>query len=535
MRGLAARKGLPAKRMASGCAGWEEIVSLEEDYKPALLSVRSMSKSFGSVKALIDTDLDLYPGEVLALMGENGAGKSTLVKILAGLHMPSSGEIRIAGQKTELPNPRASTAAGISTVHQELLLFGELTVAENIFSGHYPRTSWGSIDWNRMRNKARELLADLDCYDLDVDAKVATLSVAMRQRVEIARALNQDAQALILDEPTAALAESDAERLLAIVDRLRKRGVGIIYVSHRMKEIFKIADRMAVLRDGKLIGVVDRDDATPGMLVKMMVGREIDQAFPKLEAEIGGPVLEVEGLNRGHMVKDATFNVRSGEIVGFAGLVGSGRTELAHVLFGATPADSGTIKVDGSQVQINSPKDARNCGIAYVPEDRGQQGLVRPMTIRENLTMSVLDRLSPAGFVNRREERKIAKSGFERLGVRASGIEQIVGTLSGGNQQKVVIAKWLETEPKVLILDEPTRGIDVGAKAEIHRLIGEMAQAGLAIIVISSELPEVLAVSDRVLVIADGHITAEFDRKDAHPEAVGHAMTITKESGRSAA
>lgn len=492
---------------------------------PPVLSVEGISKSFGPVTALSDVNFDLRAGEVHALMGENGAGKSTLVKVLAGLHRQSAGQILIGGQPVEFDSPRDATAAGISVVHQELLLFGELTVAENVFAGHYPRKSSGLVDWHLMRQQARALLADLDCHDLDVDTKLASLSVAMRQRVEIARALNQNAQVLILDEPTAALTESDAQRLLDIVLRLRDRGVGIIYVSHRMNEIFRISDRMTVLRDGKYVGTVDADQTDEAALVSMMVGRSIDQVFPKADVPIGAPMLEVQGLSCGPLVQNASFTVHKGEILGLAGLVGSGRTELALTLFGITPAESGTIRIDGQQVSITSPRDARNAGIAYVPEDRGHQGLVKPMSIRENITMAILDRLSPGGFLRRAEERQVAQDGFNRLGVRAAGIEQRVGDLSGGNQQKVVIAKWLETRPKLLILDEPTRGIDVGAKAEIHRLMGEMAGQGLAILMISSELPEVLAMSDRVLVIAEGRIAAELDRDEATPETVGMAMT----------
>jgi ABC-type sugar transport system ATPase subunit len=490
-----------------------------------LLAVRDISKRFGAIHALRTVELDLLPGEVHALMGENGAGKSTLVKILAGMHAPSGGQILVDGREIKLPSPRAATEAGIAVVHQELLLFGELTVAENIFAGRYPRRAGGLIDWPRMRSRARALLADLDCHDLDVDRKLGTLSVAMRQRVEIARALNQDARVLILDEPTAALGESDAERLLEITRRLRDRGVGILYVSHRMNEIFRVADRMTVLRDGAYVGTRDAASTTEADLVSMMVGRSVDQIFPKITVPIGGPVLEVEGLNQGPLVRDVSFTLRAGEILGIAGLVGSGRTELALTLFGVTPAQSGTIRLNGRALRVTSPRGARDAGIAYVPEDRGHQGLVKPMTIRENISMAVLDRISPAGFVRRAEESRLARAGFDLLGVRASGIEQVVGQLSGGNQQKVVIAKWLETGPSVLILDEPTRGIDVGAKAEIHRLMGEMVGRGLSIIMISSELPEVLAMADRVMVIAEGRVSATFDRATATPQAVGLAMT----------
>lgn len=494
-----------------------------------ILSVRDISKSFGPIRALKTATFDLFPGEVHALMGENGAGKSTLVKILAGLHAPSGGHILVAGTETTLPSPRAASKAGIAVVHQELLLFNELTVAENVFSGHNPMRG-GIVDWSAMRSRARELLADLDCHDLDVDRKVGSLSVAMRQRVEIARALNHDARVLILDEPTAALGERDAERLLDIVLKLRARGVGIIYVSHRMNEIFRIADRMTVLRDGTFVGTRPAAETTEGELIGMMVGRAVDQIFPKVDVPIGPPVLEVEGLTSGPLVKNATFTLRKGEILGIAGLVGSGRTELALTLFGITPAQSGTIRLNGKPLRVNSPRAARDAGFAYVPEDRGHQGLVRPMTIRENISMAVLDRISPMGFISRTREAALARKGFDLLGVRAANVEQQVGQLSGGNQQKVVIAKWLETNPSVLILDEPTRGIDVGAKAEIHRLICELAGRGLAILMISSELPEVLAMSDRIMVIADGRISATFDRVGATPEAVGRAMTSRREA-----
>lgn len=488
------------------------------------LSLSAITKKFGTITALKHVDFQLRPGEVHALMGENGAGKSTLVKVMAGMHQPTSGQIQINGVDTILSDPKTAGHAGISIVHQELLLFAELSVAENIFSGAYPRRS-GAIDWAFMRKRSRDLLRELDCHDLDVDRKVGTLSVAMRQRVEIARALRQDARILILDEPTAALGENDAERLLEIVKMLRGRGVAIIYVSHRMNEIFRIADRITILRDGSHVATRDAATTTEAELVALMVGRAVEQVFPKIEVPIGGPVLQVQNLTRGKLVRNATFTLHKGEILGIAGLVGAGRTELAHVLFGITPAESGSIRLNGRDLTISTPRQARDAGIAYVPEDRGHQGLVKSLSIRENISMAVLDRISPAGFITRLREAALAQRGFDLLGVRASGIEQPVGQLSGGNQQKVVIAKWLETNPAVLILDEPTRGVDVGAKSEIHRLMGEMVANGLSILMISSELPEVLAMSDRVMVIAEGQITAILNRTEATPESVGMFMS----------
>jgi rhamnose transport system ATP-binding protein len=492
----------------------------------SLLSLKGVSKSFAGVKVLKDVDFDVVAGEVHALLGENGAGKSTLIKILSGVHTPDGDTpVMVAGEPRRFRSPREARAAGIATVYQELLLFPELTVAENVFLGHAPRTAWGGIDWPRMRREARRLLDSLDSHDLDVDAKVGLLSVANRQRVEIAKALSQDARVLIMDEPTAALAEADVRRLIDVVKRLRQRGVAIVYVSHRMPEIFELADRVTVLRDGALVGTRRIDEVDEAGLVSMMVGRAIERLFPKVEVPIGEAVLELRNLTYGRKVRNASLTLRAGEILGLAGLVGSGRTELALTIFGITPATSGEIRLDGKSVTIDSPRAARDLGIAYVPEDRGLQGLVRPMTIRENVSMAVLDSLSSGFAIRFGEEARRAAEAIRRLGVRARGPEQIVRQLSGGNQQKVVLAKWLETKPRVLIMDEPTRGIDVGAKAEIHALMGTLARDGVAILMISSELPEVLGMSDRILVIAGGEIVAELDRAEATPDAVGAAMT----------
>ncbi|WP_024510959.1 sugar ABC transporter ATP-binding protein [Bradyrhizobium sp. ARR65] len=495
---------------------------------PAFVTLSGISKAFAGVRVLKDVSFDVRPGEVHALLGENGAGKSTLIKILSGLYTPDTGTIIIDGKNVKFASPRDATAAGIATVYQELLLFPELSVAENVFLGNYPRTSMGIIDWAEVRSRTRELLDSLDTHDLDVDDKVLSLSVAQRQRVEIAKALSKNARVLIMDEPTASLVEADVRRLMDIVRQLRARGVGIIYVSHRMSEIFALADRVTVLRDGAFVATRDVGDVDEAGLVALMVGRSIESLFPKLDVPIGETVLEVKNLNHGRHVRDISFGLRKGEVLGVAGLVGSGRTELALTLFGMTPATSGEILLDGRPVSIRSPLQARDLGIAYVPEDRGLQGLVKPMTIRKNVTMATLEKVSSGMFLRAREEASRAMAAVKRLGIRCRNIDQPVAQLSGGNQQKVVIAKWLQTNPRILILDEPTRGVDVGAKSEIHLVMGELVKQGVAILMISSELPEVLGMSDRVLVMSDGRITDVLDRAEATPERVGAAMTAPR-------
>ncbi|MBL8154547.1 MAG: ATP-binding cassette domain-containing protein, partial [Anaerolineae bacterium] len=370
-----------------------------------------------------------------------------------------------------------------------------------------------------------ELLASLNITDLDVRRKVGSLNVGNRQRVEIAKALSINARVLIMDEPTAALTESDVVRLFEIVRLLKQRGVGVVYISHRLQEVFELADRSTVLRDGQYVGTRPVSETTEDQLISMMVGRTIDNLFPKLPGERGKPVLEVRDLNRPPLTRSVSFTVHAGEIVGLAGLVGSGRSELAQVIFGMTPAQSGDILLEGKPVRIQHPGTAVQLGIAYVPEDRGTQGLIKQMTIRENASMAVLRILSRASFINQREEKSLAQRAIEQLSIRATSYEQIVNKLSGGNQQKVVVSKWLASKPKLLIMDEPTRGIDVGAKAEIHRLMSELAvKQGLAVLMISSELPEVLGMSDRILVMREGRLVAEFSRSEATQEKVVTAM-----------
>ena len=490
----------------------------------AILTLKGISKSFPGVRALSEISFDVRPGEVHALLGENGAGKSTLIKIMSGVYQPDAGAMTLDGKPTSFVSPEDAQKSGIATIYQELLLFPELTVAENIFMGHAPKNRFGAIDWSAMRDRAREVLDSLDIRDLDVRQPVGQLSVGNRQRVEIAKALSHNARILIMDEPTAALTEHDVTRLFGIVRLLRARGVGVVYISHRLEEVFLLADRVTVLRDGEFVATKQVTDTSHDDLIQMMVGRRIEHLFPKVDAKFGEVVLELQDIVRRPMTKGISLKLRAGEILGIAGLVGSGRSELAEVIFGMTPAESGTISIDGKPVTIASPTDAKYLGIAYVPEDRGRQGLVRPMSIFQNVSLASLKRVSKNTFIDRKAESVLASDSVKQFNIRASGIGQIVGKLSGGNQQKVGLSKWLATEPRILIMDEPTRGIDVGAKAEIHRLMSELAAKGMAIIMISSELPEVLGMSDRILVMRAGRIVAEVSRADATQAGIAGAM-----------
>ncbi|MGI9510830.1 MAG: sugar ABC transporter ATP-binding protein [Geminicoccaceae bacterium] len=497
-----------------------------------VLEVRNINKLFPGVRALNDVQLDVLPGEVHALLGENGAGKSTLIKIISGVYQPDGGSVRIQGTEVNFQSPLEAQSAGIAAIYQELLLFPALTVAENIYMGHPPRNRFGGVDWQTMRRNASDILGSLDIHDLDPSRVVGTLSIGNRQRVEIAKALSRDAHLLIMDEPTAALTEADVERLFEIVRKLCERDVGVIYISHRLEEVFELADRVTVLRDGgyvgtKLVTETSRDD-----LISMMVGRTIDSLFPKKQVDLGGVVLRVENLHRPPLTKNVSLTIKSGEIVGLAGLVGSGRSELAQAIFGVTLAYSGEVYLAGEKINIRSPRDAKALGIAYVPEDRGIQGLIRPMTLRENISLAVLERLVSGMTINREDERALAENAIVQFGIRASSDEQVVDKLSGGNQQKAVLAKWLATNPRILIMDEPTRGVDVGAKAEIHRLMGELVEQGLAILMISSELPEILGMSDRILVMREGEIVAAFDRDEADQEEIAGAMMGIRHQSR---
>jgi rhamnose transport system ATP-binding protein len=491
--------------------------------RAALLRATDISKSYAGVHALRGASLELRAGEVHALVGENGAGKSTLIKILTGAVQPGSGEILIEGRAVTQHSPRAAKARGIAAIYQQPALFPELSVAENLAIGVEIHGAWGRIDWRARRERAAQLLSRVGAR-IDPEAEAGDLSMAEQQLVEIARALGADAKVLILDEPTASLPEDDARNLFRVIGELRARGVGVIYITHRLEELREIADRVTVLRDGQTIATHDMRDVTREQLIQMMVGRELSTVFPKRPVPIGEPVLELRGVGcAASGVHDVTLEVRGGEIVGLAGLVGAGRTELARAVFGLTPADAGEIRVRGRGVHVGSPTDAIALGIAYCPEDRRRHGVVPEMAVSANVTLAALDRFSNGralGPLDFARERAVATDYVRRLGVKTPSIFTSVGALSGGNQQKVALSRWLLTEPAVLILDEPTQGIDVAAKAEIHSLMMGLAEQGTAILMISSELPEILGMSDRVAIMRDGTVVEVLDRAEASAERV---------------
>ena len=482
-----------------------------------------ISKRFGATQALDGVSLELRPAEAHALVGENGAGKSTLVKIFAGVHQPDTGRIELDGTAVQIHGPAHARELGIAVIHQEPRLFPDLSVAENVFLGHQPTTPLGTIDWARMRRAADRLFGELE-VSISAEAPVRGLSMADQQLVEIAKALSLDARILIMDEPTASLSLHEVERLFSIVRPLRDRGLAVLFVSHRLEEVFDLCERATVLRDGKHVITAPVSQLTTADLVRHMVGRDVS-LFPPAATAPGEVLLEARHLGRGDTFRDISFSVRAGEIVGFAGLIGAGRTEVARVLFGIDRADQGEVFLQGRPVVFDSPSAALRAGIAYVPEDRHQQGLVLDFPIASNVSLPILPRLFPRFFVDRPVELELAERYATQLRVRMTDVEQLVSALSGGNQQKVVIAKWLATQPRVLILDEPTRGIDIGAKVEVHRIISELAAGGLGIILISSDLPEVLAMSDRVLVMHEGRLTAELSRAEATEERVMFAAT----------
>jgi rhamnose transport system ATP-binding protein len=493
------------------------------DPAPALELI-GISKRFGAVQALKDVDLQLFGGEVHALVGENGAGKSTLVKILAGIHQPDTGRVLLNGKDLVLSGPAAARDLGIAVIHQQPNLFPDLEVAENVFAGRLPRGRFGRVDWRELRRRAEGIFASLGVKQR-VSVPVRGLSVADQQMVEIAKALSLDARVLVMDEPTASLSTREVERLFTIMRQLRQRGVAVLFVDHRMDEVFEISDRVSVLRDGRHVITTPVSALTPNEAIRHMVGRQLESLFPKEEASIGDVALEVRGLTRRGVFSDVSFQVRRGEIVGLAGLVGAGRTEIARVLFGIDRADAGEVLVSGRRVTIDSPADAMRLGIVYVPEDRHEHGLVLDFSIAANISLPIVGKLSRFLVVDQKREEELAAGYAKQLQVRATNVEQAASGLSGGNQQKVVIAKWLATKPTVLLLDEPTHGVDIGAKAEVHRIISQLAVQGLAIVLISSELPELLGMADRVLVLHEGRVAADFGRGELSQEGIMAAAT----------
>ncbi|GIH20406.1 sugar ABC transporter ATP-binding protein [Rugosimonospora africana] len=494
---------------------------------PPVLALRGVGKSFGSVRALQDVSLDLYAGEAHALAGENGAGKSTLIKTLAGVHRPDAGQVLLDGQPVAFAGPGDARDAGVAVIYQEPTLFPDLSVAENIFMGRQPRrpaSRLRRIDRRAMHTEAAALFSRLG-VTLNPTAPARGLSIADQQMVEIAKALSLNTRVLIMDEPTAALTPGEVNRLFAVATALRKEGAAVLFISHRLEEVFALCQRVTTLRDGRLVASELVADLTPDDLVRRMVGRHLDTLYPKAEAQIGDVALEAERLTREGVFTDVSFQVRRGEIVALAGLIGAGRTEVARAIFGVDRWDAGRVVLGGTDLPAASPTAAMAGGLALVPEDRRAQGLVMDASIERNLGLTRLRTLSHAGLMSRRRERNQAADWALRLRLKYARLSDAVAMLSGGNQQKVVLAKWLATEPKVLIVDEPTRGIDVGTKAEVHRLLSELAGRGLAVLMISSDLPEVLGMADRVLVMHEGRLVAEISRAEATEETVMSAAT----------
>ncbi|WP_425956100.1 sugar ABC transporter ATP-binding protein [Xylanimonas sp. McL0601] len=493
-----------------------------------VLELVDIRKAFGPVVALRSGSLAVRAGSIHALVGENGAGKSTLVKILSGLYRRDAGELRLKGQDVDFSSTAESKAAGIAVIYQEPTLFPDLSVMENIFMGRQPLRSGRRIDRGAMREQSARLFSRLGVH-LDPLRPAEGLSIADQQIIEIAKAISLDANVLVMDEPTAALSGAEVRRLFQVARSLRDEGKALVFISHRLDEVFELCDTVTVMRDGAYVSTAAIADTSVGQVVTHMVGRTVDDLFPKTPAPIGDVALEVRGLERADVFHDVSFDVRSGEIVALAGLVGAGRSEIARAVFGVDRYDAGTVRLHGRAVQPGNPLAAVRAGMALIPEDRRQQGLVTDSSVARNVTAVIRSRIARWGLLTTAAESSAAAPWASRLDVKTNALDMHGSTMSGGNQQKVVIAKWLATEPTLLIIDEPTRGIDVGTKADVHRLLSELAGRGIAILMISSELPEVLGMADRVLVVAEGRITADIPRDEATPESVMHAATATLE------
>ena len=489
-----------------------------------LLEMQGIDKVFPGVHALDHVDLRVRPGTVHSLMGENGAGKSTLMKVLIGMYQPDGGTITFDGNEVTIPDTSTGLGLGISMIHQELSPVPEMTVAENIWLGREPVTRFG-LSSRREMKRATQALFDRWEIRINPTKQMKDLSIAATQMVEIAKAISFDSKLIIMDEPTSAITETEVAHLHRMIGQLRATGTAIIYITHKMDEVFKISDDITVYRDGKHVATLPAAELDRNKLITLMVGRELTHMFPKLDAEIGEVILKVENLHRGTVVKDVSFELHRGEILGFAGLMGAGRTEVLETIFGVFKAESGTISINGKRVSINQPTDAIDAGLALLTEDRKLTGIMGVLSVRDNMIMAALPKYSPNGFLNRGRIDKDCQAQREALALKTPSLDQLIQNLSGGNQQKVLISRWLLTLPDILMIDEPTRGIDVGAKSEIHRLMSMLAQQGKAIIMVSSEMPEVLGMSDRVVVMHEGRVSGVVDRADATQERIMQLAT----------
>ncbi len=485
-----------------------------------VLELRHITKIFPGIKALDDVHFELKKGEVHALLGENGAGKSTLIKVITGVHQPEQGEIFVNGEKREIADPLIARELGIAAIYQHATAYQHLTVAENIFIGHEfikKHTKW--ISWKQINQSAKELLQRLGS-DIDPQTPMESLSVAKQQLVEIAKALSYNAEILIMDEPTAALSEGESEELYQITENLKAKGTSIIFISHRFEDVERLADRITVFRDSKYIGTWEKGELTNEQLMKHMVGREINQLFPKKQVKIGKELLKVEGLSRIGFFKDISFTLHAGEILGLTGLVGAGRTEVAQCIYGVEKLDAGTVYMEGKPIKNKNTQQGLRNGIGYLPEDRQIEGLLLPWSIADNITLASLSKFQKRGLIQRKKLLNSAKQTAERLEVKAVSVLDAADSLSGGNQQKVVVGKVLESEAKIIILDEPTKGVDVGSKASMYEIMSELASQGYGILMISSEMPEILGMCDRIMVMREGRISAVLDRKEANQELI---------------